>query len=82
MEIFRPELLLVKEKFPEQNAQLEELYYCNTDFEALCSDYFLCIQALRQYRQELDEKKTIIKEYEDISNELEKELDEFINEKA
>ncbi len=81
MEISRPELSLVKEKFPQQNAQIEKLYYSNTDFQALCYDYFLCIEALQKYKEELKEKRNTVKEYQELSIELKKELDEFINEK-
>ncbi len=81
MEISRPELLLVKEKFPQQNARIEKLYYSNTDFQALCYDYFLCIDTLQKYKEELKEKRNTVKEYHELSNELKKELNGFINKK-
>jgi hypothetical protein len=81
MESLHPELLYIADKFPEQSDKIAELYKNDSDFRALCKDYFLCIKILRQYQNEFGEKQNIIKEYDDTRKDLERELQDFIGNK-
>jgi hypothetical protein len=72
------ELGLIKQKFPGQSDQIEELYETVPDFRTLCDDYFLCIQYLRKFQKEFGEKQDSVEEYQSLRKELEKELSGFI----
>jgi hypothetical protein len=78
MESLNKQLRLIRKKFPEQSERIEELYETNEDFRTLCSDYYLCVQHLQKFQKEFGEKRSSIKEYEDIYAELERELYHFI----
>jgi hypothetical protein len=78
MESLHSELLYITDKFPGQSGKIAELYKNDSDFRALCEDYFLCIKILRQYQNEFGEKQNVIKEYEDTSKDLERELQDFL----
>ena len=81
MESLNPELLLIMDKFPGQGDRIDELYENDPDFKALCADYYLCINFLHKHRHEFGEKKSAVKEYEDMRKDLENELQDFIGEK-
>ena len=81
MESLHPDLLLIMDKFPGHGDRIDELYENDSDFKALCADYFLCINFLHKHRHEFSEKKSTITEYEDMRNDLEKELKDFISNK-
>jgi hypothetical protein len=74
MNTLRSELSLVKNKFPEQHAAIEELYKTDPDFKSLCSDLFLCSVMIHDFELELAEKQRALLEYREIEKELEKEL--------
>ena len=76
-----PDLSLVKKKFPGQGSLIEEFYNSNPNFQALCTDYFLCIATLNKFLEEVNENKSTIKEYKNIQGELEKEIDQFLHKK-
>jgi hypothetical protein len=78
MEAPNPELKLLIEKFPEYTARIIELYRNDPDFRDLCADYNLCSNLLLGYKREFSEKLYTIKEYQDIYDELEKELRDFL----
>ena len=77
----RSDLSLVKKKFPAQSTLIEEFYNSNSNFKALCTDYFLCVKTLSKFQEEVNENKTTIKEYKNIQGELEKEIDQFLHKK-
>jgi hypothetical protein len=79
------QLTEIKKKFPEQTDRIEQLFKTNEDFRTLCSDLYLCLQNLQRFKNEFDdmrlsmeEYKDSIKEYKNISTELENELSHFI----
>jgi len=78
MEALHPELVFIMDKFPGQSDRIDVLYKNDSDFRALCADYFLCLNILHKYRNEFSEKQSTIKEYDDIRKDLEKELQDFI----
>ena len=79
MEVINEELRAAKERFPDQSARIEELYKSDPDFKALCADYLLCIKTLQEFRKEFSNKLSAIAEYQDICQDLEKELGDFIS---
>jgi len=72
------QLGMIKKKFPEQSGQIEQLYETDADFRTLCADYFLCVQYLQKFKKEVIEKKDSVEEYENLREELEKELHNFL----
>lgn len=78
MESLNAQLRAVKQKFPEQNERIEELFEQNNDFRTLCMDYFLCLQYMQKFKEEFSEKHLTLEEYKSIRSELEKELSDSI----
>ena len=78
MESLNKQLHLIKQRFPDQNERIEDLFESNEDFRALCSDYFLCVQHLQKFKKEFGEKKLSIEEYKNVRAELEDELSSFL----
>ncbi len=78
MQSLNEQLYLIKNKFPDQNERIEELFTSNEDFRALCSDYLLCIEHLQRFKKEFGERKLSIEEYKHVRLELEDELTHFI----
>ena len=78
MESLNKQLDVIKEKFPQQNERIEELYEMNEDFRSLCSDYLLCMQHLKKFKKEFGETQLSFKEFQAIRTELEGELYNFI----
>ena len=78
MALLNMELWIIKEKFPEQSAKIDELYRANEDFKCLCGDYILCKTFFEKFKEEFGEKKKTVQDYQNVFNELEKELHDFI----
>ena len=78
MESLNKLLDLIKKRFPDQNERIEELFWSDEDFRALCSDYSLCVQHLQKFREEFGEKKLSLEEYMNVRVELENELSGFL----
>ena len=72
------ELHLVKQKFPGQHENIDNLFKHNEHFYELCLDYFLCRQNLEKFIENEDLRKAWIQEYEHLRNDLEKELAHFL----
>jgi hypothetical protein len=72
------ELSLIKEKFPQQASRIEQLYGTDKDFQSLCLDYSLSIKALQKLGKDFNEKINAIIEYQNIIDDLEKELIQYI----
>ena len=79
MGLLRMELWLIKEKFPHQDARIDELYERDADFRALCADYLLCSRILHAFERDVSQKKYAAEEYESIRSELEKELTDYMS---
>jgi DNA repair ATPase RecN len=80
MGLLREHLNLIKQKFPEDQGRIENLYKTNEDFRALCEDYLSCIQHLKKFKKEFNQKQYTLEEYENMQKELEKELVDFLDE--
>ncbi len=74
MNTLRSELGLIKDRFAEHQAVIEDLYRTDPDFKSLCSDLFLCSQMILNFQQDILEKQRALNEYREIEKELEKEL--------
>ena len=79
MESVNAHIALIIQKFHLNNESIQKLYDTDPDFQSLCADYFLCIKLLKEYEGGAGEKQVLIKEYADISKDLEKELYDFIS---
>lgn len=75
------ELGLIKERFSTSIRTVEELYSRDPEFKSLCADYFLCDQTIRKMEHELEEMESILQEYKDALNDLEKEISSWIPKK-
>jgi hypothetical protein len=71
-------LSVIKEKFPHQQKRIDELYEQDQDFQALCADYLLCLNAVKLFNLIYHEQGKSIEEFEAMIKDLEKELYEFI----
>ena len=78
MESRHSDLFFIIDKFPEHIEQITELYKSDPHFKDLCSDYLLCLNMLNKYRNESIDHHDIIKEYENVQMDLEKEMQDFI----
>jgi hypothetical protein len=74
MNTLRSELGLIKNRFPEHQAVIEDLYKTDPDFKSLCSDLFLCSKMIQDFETDMREKQRALNEYREIEKELEKEL--------
>jgi hypothetical protein len=69
---------IIKERFPNQNNKIEQLYEMNESFQSLCFDYLTCLGALRKFQQMSVEHEHSVEEFEILISDLEKELYKFI----
>jgi hypothetical protein len=72
------ELGLIKERFSTSIKTVEELYTRDAEFKSLCADYFLCDQTIRKMEHEMEEMESILREYKDALNDLEKEISSWV----
>ena len=61
-----------------QRTKIEDLYHDDPVFRTLCSDYIYCLDALERLRSEFSEKRHSVDEYEQVKQELEAELREYL----
>lgn len=78
MESTNAHLSTIKSSFPQHAERIESLYNSNTDFRALCEDYYLCMEISRKARQDFSKEQDRLAEYNQLTAELEKELLAFI----
>ena len=67
----------VVEKFPEQSDIIVKLYEGNEDFRELCDHYLECkiVLSTMKSRQELE----LLDEYNDLTKELEQEIQKIVD---
>lgn len=75
------QLNLVKQMFPFEGNQIDELYEHNFDFKSTCLDFFYCIQTLQSIEREILDREELLKEYEQLKQDLLKELGTYIPKK-
>lgn len=78
MDEYKADLLLIKSKFPDETARIDELYAIDMEFRALCADYFLTTQNLEELQEECREILNDLKQYQEICKELELEIKDYI----
>jgi hypothetical protein len=76
--VMKTELIIMVEKFPGLKEKITSLYEQNENFQALCSDYFLCLRSLHQWEENIKRDASFIKEYQELKSALESELLSFI----
>jgi hypothetical protein len=74
MNALQTELGLIKNRFPDHQSVIDDLYRNDTDFKSLCADLFLCSKMIREFESEIAEKQHALVEYREIIEELESEL--------
>jgi hypothetical protein len=72
------ELSFIQKLYPEYSERIEDLYKSDADFKTLCADYLLCKSSMDEFQKQHKEQQNAIQDYEAVSNELEKELFEFL----
>ena len=72
------QLGILKNHFPLQEEKIENLYHVDPVFRTLCSDYIYCLDALEKLRFEFSEKMNSVDEYENVKQELEAELRDYL----
>jgi hypothetical protein len=78
MGMLNTDLLFIKELYPQFSSQIDELYKKDPEFQVLCADFFLAKKNLKEFQRQLKEGHSSIKDYEDVSIELEKASCDFI----
>lgn len=71
-------LELIRKKFPRQDTRINHLFEDDPDFQALCVDYFICLQDLMKHRKLTEVEKESLEDYKKALEELEKELYDFL----
>ena len=69
---------MVKKIYPQYSERIEDLYERSPDFRALCADYVLCRKSLEEFQKQFAEKQSSIREYEEVTADLERELLDFL----
>ena len=72
------ELLYVADRFPVFHEKVAGLYNQSAEFQGLCSDYYLCITSLAQWKSRMENDKQFLLEYTDLKQSLEQELRRFL----
>jgi len=78
MKSVKDQLGILKSNFPSQETKIEDLYHEDPVFRALCSDYVYCLDALERLRKEYAANKHSLDEYEQVKQELEAEMREYL----
>jgi hypothetical protein len=74
MNALQTELGLIKNRFPDHQSLIDDLYKNDSDFKSLCADLFLCTKMIQDFELEIAEKQHALMEYREIVKELETEL--------
>ena len=68
----------VKSRYPSQAQKVEELFENNKEFRSICLDYSYCQQSISRLKQDYDDKKDAIKDFEQLLVALEIEMKSFL----
>jgi len=75
------ELNFMIERFPAHQFKIIELYNRNLDFRQMCNDYCLSVNMLEAFRKTEPDIKKVQREYEQVSEDLKKEILHFFENK-
>ena len=78
MRSVRDQIGILKDNFPSELSKIEDLYHDDPVFRTLCSDYIYCLEVLEKLRIEFSEKMHSVGEYEQVKQELEDELRDYL----
>ena len=70
----KAELLCLIERFSSYKAIILSLFDKDENFQALCHEYFLCVQQLNQWKMSFEKKEKLVREYNELKIALEKKL--------
>jgi len=75
------ELIFIIKRFPAFQARIIDRYEHDQDFRQLCNDYCLSISMLEAFRKTEPDFKKVKRDYEQVSEDLRKELLQFFSSK-
>jgi len=75
------ELIFIIERFPAYQRRIIDLYQHDLDFRQLCNDYCLSMNMLEAFRKTEPDFKKVKNDYEEVSEDLKKELLQFFSSK-
>ena len=75
------ELIYIIERFPTYQVRIIDLYEHDQDFRQLCNDYCLSMNMLEAFRKTEPDFKKVKRDYEQVSEDLKKELLQFFSSK-
>ena len=75
------ELIFIIEHFPAFEARIIDRYENDQDFRQLCNDYCLSMNMLDAFRKTEPDFKKVKRDYEQVSEDLKKELLQFFSSK-
>jgi len=81
MSVIQQSLLIICDRFPDRVEIIKALFNNDESFKTLCEDYRRCADALRHWKQSLDENGPMrVGEYAALLQELEEEVLQTVNE--
>jgi hypothetical protein len=75
----KAELLCLIDRFSSHKSTIQSLFDKNENFQALCREYFLCVQSLNQWSMSFEKKEKLIRQYSELKIALEKKLLHFFD---
>ena len=83
MPLIHPGLFLIMKRFPANKDKLHRLYLSSPSFQTLCDDYQQCTEALDHWvKSEHDQASARSREYQELKQSLESEVEERIGAKG
>ena len=83
MSMIHPGLFLIMQRFPSQRNRLRRLYLSSPSFQTICDDYQKCTEALEHWmRSGHDNASERSREYQELKQSLESEVEEHIGAKG
>ena len=75
------ELIFMIERFPSLGMKIIELYNRDQDFRQICNDYVLSVNMLEAFRKTEPDIMKVKSDYEEVSEDLKKEILHFFESK-
>ncbi|WP_038528481.1 hypothetical protein [Formosa agariphila] len=72
-------LKYIFQAFPNFKEKIEFMFHHNENFHDLCEDYLLCINKILELKKDNSHHSIHIQEYQDIQNDLEREIFQIIS---
>ena len=68
----------IVKSFPDHEKKIQQLFLYDETFRDLCADYIMCAGRAKELKADLKKNHEKIEEYEDLQNNLEEEILNFI----